>query len=338
MNKKRKKTNIPTIIAVCALAAVLFMMVPFVGDWIIDSYIYPTQGQTEGTSPSTLPSQGETIASTPATEATTPTTEATIPDTQAPVITGAKNLEVYVGNSVSYRNGVTVSDNLDSAPTLTVDSSSVDLSTAGTYSVTYTAIDAAGNKATVTITVTVREKPDNYVDPEIIYQRVDGILAQFIREDMTDREKAEAVYVWTRRDVHLTYGSAPKRDDYLQTAYEFLDTRKGDCFYFFAIQKLMLERLGIPTIDLKKVKALEDDSNHYWLLVSVDSGQTYYHYDNVWSKNLCLVTDAELDTFSSWVDSNPFNRDKSLYPATPTEKLPEGALPWDDPSILAATP
>ncbi len=338
MNKRRKKNNIPTIIAVCALAVVLFAMVPFVGDWIIETCILPTEGTTDGTGTSTLPSEDKTNPSTPTTEATNPATDATIPDTEAPVITGTKNLEVYVGSTVSYRNGISVTDNVDSAPVLTVDSSAVDLATPGSYNVTYTAVDAVGNQATITITVTVREKPDGYVDPEVIYQRVDAILAQFIRDDMTDREKVEAVYVWTRRDVHLTYGSAPDRDDYLQTAYEFLDVRKGDCFYFFAIQKLMLERLGIPTIDLKKVKASEDDSNHYWLLVSVDGGQSYYHFDNVWSKNLCLVTDAELDTFSSWVDSNPFNRDKSLYPATPTEKLPESSLPWDDEAILSATP
>ena len=48
--------------------------------------------------------------------------------------------------------------------------------------------------------------------------------------------------------------------------------------------------------------------------------------------------DAELDAFSAAVDSNPFNRDKSKYPATPTTKLPARELPWEDPAILAAKP
>ena len=43
----------------------------------------------------------------------------------------------------------------------------------------------------------------------------------------------------------------------------------------FDIQKLMLQRLNIPTIDVKKVKNFEKDSNHYWLLVSIDGGETY---------------------------------------------------------------
>ena len=258
-------------------------------------------------------------------------------DTQAPVISGVKSITVYAGGTVAYRNGVSVTDDYDENVTLTLDSSKVDLSTVGTYKVIYSATDASGNTATVEATVTVQEKPDNYVDPEVIYARIDAILAQFITDDMTDREKVEAVYVWTHRGDHLIYGSAPDRTDYLQTAYEFLDRKKGDCYWFFAIQKVMLERLNIPTIDVKKVKNFEKDSNHYWLLVSIDQGQTYYHFDNVWSKHLCLVTDKVLNNFSK-ACNGCFNRDESLYPATPTEDLPASKLPWNDPKIKNAKP
>ena len=75
-------------------------------------------------------------------------------------------------------------------------------------------------------------------------------------------------------------------------------------------------------------------------MVSVDGGKSYYHFDNVWSKGLCLVTDAVLDNFAAAnnLESDPFNRNPNLYPATPTEKLPAGELPWEDPAILAAKP
>ncbi len=271
----------------------------------------------------------------------TATVEATltyVKDEQPPVISGAKDLEAYVGGTVSYKSGITVTDDMDTDPSLKVDNSQVDLTVAGVYPVTYTATDAAGNVTVVTVNLTVREKPEYYVEPEQIYARVDAILAQFIREDMTDREKVEAVYVWTRRGVHLNYGSGEHSDDYLQLANLFLDVRKGDCYSFHAIQKLMLQRLGIPTIDVYKVKNSPEDSNHVWLLVSVDGGETYYHMDNTWSMYLCLVTDAELDDFSAGIDSHPFNRDTALYPATPEEKLPASTLPWEDPDILGATP
>ena len=260
-----------------------------------------------------------------------------VKDTQAPTILGVQDIIAYAGGTVAYRNGITVSDDYDKNVTLTLDSSAVDLSTVGTYKVIYSATDASGNTATKEATVTVMEKQENYVEPEVIYARVDAILAQFITDDMTDREKVEAVYVWTHRGDHLIYGSAPDRTDWLQTAYEFLDRKKGDCYWFYAIQKLMLQRLNIPTIDVKKVKNHEKDSNHYWLLVSIDQGETYYHFDNVWSRQLCLVTDQTLDKFSKAVN-NCFNRDKSLYPATPTESLPESKLPWNDPKIMNAKP
>ena len=260
-----------------------------------------------------------------------------IKDTQAPTILGVQDLVAYVGGTLAYRNGITITDDYDQNATLTMDISSVDLSTAGTYKIIYYATDASGNTASEEATVTVMQMPENYVDPEVIYARVDAILAQFITDDMTDREKVEAVYVWTHRGDHLIYGSAPDRTDWLQTAYEFLDRKKGDCYWFYAIQKLMLQRLNIPTIDVKKVKNHEKDSNHYWLLVSIDQGETYYHFDNVWSRQLCLVTDQTLDKFSKAVN-NCFNRDKSLYPATPTESLPESKLPWNDPKIMNAKP
>lgn len=256
-------------------------------------------------------------------------------DTQVPVISGVVDIDAYEGESVSYRTGVTVTDDLDPTPMLTIDNSQVNLSQPGTYSVSYTATDAAGNLSTVTASVTVHEKKEDFIDPEVIYQEADRILAQFITEDMTTREKVEAVYVWVR--THNTYFNHTEKGDWLQAAYKFLQTSKGDCYGFFAANKLLLHRLGIPTIDVTKVKMDILDSNHYWLLVSIDEGETYYHLDNVWSSQLCLVTDAVLDSFSILYGDNCFNRDISLYPATPEKSLPKSDLPWDDPAILTAS-
>ena len=331
MSKNQGNSNILitvaiTLFVVCVLLLIT-ILVPFVGDWILDEFIYPDSFIAQPSVPST--------PSTPSAPTTT--------DTEAPVILGAQDLTVYTGGTVSYKTGVVVTDNVDVRPFLTIDNSKVDLNKPGVYPVTYIANDAAGNRSSVTIQLTVLARPEGYVDPEVIYAKADAILAQFIRPGMTDREKAEAVYVWTRRSVHLTYGSAPagfvhEEADWLQVAYQMLnkDVPKGDCFYFFAVQKLLLQRLNIPTIDCEKI--YDGESHHYWLLVSVDGGNSYYHFDNVWSKSLCLVTDAELDAFSAAIESHPFNRNPSLYPATPTEKLPASALPWEDPAILAAKP
>lgn len=329
MRRKRTNSNMPILVVIAVLAIVLVVLLVKMDD-IIGTETQPSESTPA--SSSSVPASSSVPTSTAA------------PDKVAPVITGTKDIEVYVGDAVSYKSGVSVTDNVDAKPELIIDNSKVDLTKPGVYEVTYTATDAAGNtSAPITVKLTVKAKPENFVAPEVIYAKADSILAQFITDDMTDREKAEAVYVWTRRSVHLTYGSAPKgfdheNADWLQTAYQLLnkDVVKGDCFYFFAVQKLLLQRLNIPTIDCEKI--YDGDSHHYWLLVSVDGGKSYYHFDNVWSKQLCLVTDAELDAFSAAVDSHPFNRDKSKYPATPTEKLPASELPWEDPAILGAKP
>ena len=257
-----------------------------------------------------------------------------VADQLAPEIQGVKNLETYVEDSIAYRSGITVTDDQDPAPLLEIDNSQVDLSTPGDYTVTYTATDHAGNVTTATANVKVYPKKDDHVDPETIYAAIDKILAKFIREDMTPRQKVEAVYCWVQ--MHTKYANHSEKDDWLQAAYKFYITRKGDCYSYFALNKLMLQRLGIPTIDVVKVKNFPEDTNHFWLMASIDGGETWYHVDNVWSMNLCLATDAQLDE-SSAKANNCFNRDRSLYPATPEEPLPYHALPWNDPVIRGAT-
>ena len=327
MRRKRRNPNTPYIALILVLAVVLAVLLLSM-DQIIG--------------PGNQPTSGESAPTTSTPDSSTPSSSV-VNDTKAPVIEGAKDLEVYTDSTVSYKAGVTVTDDMDAKPALTIDNSKVNLSKPGVYEVVYTATDASGNSTSVTIKLTVKAKPDGFVEPDVIYAKADAILAQFITDDMTDREKVEAVYVWTRRSVHLTYGSAPKgfvheEADWLQTAYKMLnlDVSKGDCFFFFAVQKLLLQRLNIPTIDCEKI--YDGDSHHYWLLVSVDGGKTYYHFDNVWSRELCLVTDAQLNAFSAMIESHPFNRNESLYPATPTEQLPASVLPWEDAAILAAKP
>ena len=242
-------------------------------------------------------------------------------DSAAPVISGTQNLVAYQGCTVAYRNGITVSDDLDTAPTWQVDSSKVDLSTPGEYPLVYTATDAAGNEASVTVTVTVLVKKDDYVELDVIYDAVDKLLAEIITPDMDLYRQVHKVYYWVR--TNCTYSSAyHEKDDWRQRGYEMLTGGYGDCFYYFGLCKLMLERLGIPNIDVKKVPNYEGDSMHYWHLVSIDGGKTYYHVDTTprtVATYFCLVTDKEMDDFSASY-RNCFNRDKSLYPATPTER------------------
>lgn len=239
-------------------------------------------------------------------------------DQVAPQISGAADLMVYQGDAVSYRSGISVTDDRDENPRLTVDSSGVDLSTPGTYPVVYIATDAAGNESRVNVTITVRQKQDYYVDLDVIYAAVDTLLEEIVDGASTKREQVEAIYDWMYEN--LWYKDSSDKSDYLQGAYVMMTQRQGDCFNYYSLAKLMFDRLGIDNIDVRKVKNYEGDADHFWSLVSLDGGVTWYHFDATPRSGpgdeFCLVTDAFLDAYSQ-THSNSHNRDTSLYPATP---------------------
>ncbi len=251
-----------------------------------------------------------------------------VKDTTPPVIEGAKDITIYVGDTVSYRKGVTATDDTDQNPTLHIDSSAVDTSKAGTYEVTYTATDSFGNTAEVKIKVTVGKKPvvssettsSKEFNKEEVYSLADKKLKALLKEGMTVKEQAKAIYNWANGNIW--YSGTSDKTDYLKEAKKVLNGGGTDCFGYFAVCKLMFERLGIPNIDVIKVKNSDKDSSHFWSLVSIDGGQSYYHFDATPRKGdgdyFFLVTDAELDEYSN-AHGKSHNRDKSLYPATPEE-------------------
>lgn len=256
------------------------------------------------------------------------TTEATaeltvITDTEPPVIAGVRDeIQVYQGTAVSYREGVTVTDNLDQAPELTIVNDQVNLEVPGEYTLTYKATDEFGNSSTAETKVTVLERKDQYVDLDVIQEAIHKQAAAIVNSSMTPEQQVRALYKWIWN--HCVYTSHAKFDDYRQEGYHMLQTGVGDCFSYFALSKLFFEELGIPNIDVVKEINYEGDDTHYWSLVSVDGGESYYHFDvtpRVGEKiTVCLITDAYLDAYSSR-NFNCFNRDKSLYPPTPDNPL-----------------
>lgn len=241
-------------------------------------------------------------------------------DTTAPEITGIHDLTVRTGDAVAYRSGITVTDDRDAAPVLHIDSSEVDLGTPGTYEVVYEATDAAGNAVRETATVTVVEETTSIDENAYIDEAIDEKLNTILSPGMTAREQVEAIYRWARSS--LSYSGHSDKTDYVQAGYVMLTSGRGDCFGYFAVTKLMFERLGISNIDVQKVKNHAEDSNHYWSLVSVDGGETYYHFDATprmgEGDDFCLVTDEFLDAYSA-AHKNSHNRDRSRYPATPED-------------------
>ena len=246
-----------------------------------------------------------------------PTTLTVTDDNVAPSILGVHDLSAYTGSDLSYDSGIQVRDDKDPSPSLAVDYSQVDLAAPGVYPLVYTARDMTGNETRIQTTVTVVEKPANYVEADVIIAKADELLKKIVTEGMTTEAKVKSIYAYVRS--HYTYDGRSARVEWMQDAYTMMADGQGDFFNYFSLTKLLLERCGIPNIDVRKSLNAEGTSEHAWSLVSVDGGATYYHLDTTPragdGDDFCLVTDSFLDAYSN-THNGSHTRDQSLYPAT----------------------
>lgn len=233
-------------------------------------------------------------------------TEMTIlEDMEAPAFRGLADRVVFIGDSFSYRNGVSVSDNSGVELMYDIEASSVNLSEEGTYTVTYTATDCAGNEAVASILLTV--KTHEYT-LEQVNELADGILAKIITDDMSSYEKCDAIYKWVRRNIG--YISHSDKEDYLKSAYEGFVRKQGDCYTYFAVSKVLLTQAGIENRDIEKIPA---KSRHYWNLVNIGDG--WYHFDTTPRTSggeFFMLTDEQLMSYSS-IHSGSHNYDPESY-------------------------
>lgn len=239
-------------------------------------------------------------------------------DTTAPVIEGAQDISVELGGTVSYKKGVSVTDNHDPNPTLTIDNSAVNLSKVGTYKVYYTATDSSGNRNTVTIRVNVTRRTLTEDDLDLIWPLVDDVLDDIITDDMTDMQKAFKIYGWTKK--HIRYSGYSDKSYWVMGAYDGLTSRAGDCYTYFSVSKALLTRAGIANVDVEKSDTRV--SRHYWSLIDLGTG--WYHFDccrfAAPRANFFMVTDKELAKWdATYRNAHPF--DSSLYPERATESV-----------------
>lgn len=227
-------------------------------------------------------------------------------DTEPPVIQGTRDMLIYVGDSVSYRKNVTVEDNCPENLQLTVDNSGVNLKAAGVYPVVYTAVDAAGNSSSVTVQLTVIDRVYTIDEVNLL---ADAVLVSIITPEMSDWDKALAIYNYIRRNVG--YINHSEKGDWVRAAYEGLAKRQGDCYVYASTAKALLTRAGIKNMDIAKIPTR---SEHYWNLVDVGGG--WYHFDTTPRKDhpvFFMWTDADLMAYSA-LHYNCHNYDRTLYP------------------------
>ncbi len=231
-------------------------------------------------------------------------------DTKAPVVS-VTDVDITVGGVIAYKKAVSYYDDAASYDqmSLEIDNSRVNADEAGSYEVTYTVKDFAGNSTSVVGKVNVVEEAPLWNDEEKLLEKANQVLSEIMTEGMSEREKAEAIFNWVNKNVRFINFS--EKGNFIRGAYEGLFLNKGDCFVYAATSEYLLSLAEIQNIGIKKIT---DDPVHYWNLVYMEDG--WYHFDacpNKKNQKLFLYTDAELEQYSQSND-NSHVYDKALYP------------------------
>lgn len=242
-------------------------------------------------------------------------------DVEPPKIYGAKKAMAYIGQPVSYKKGVYAEDNKDGEVAITVDSSQVNLKVAGEYPVVYSAVDSSGNKAEMELTITMMEQT---VTREELDEMADEILGKIITEEMTILDKAWAVYQYVNR--HVSYTGVSDKSDWMKEAKNGIKKGVGDCFTYYAISHLLLDKIGIQALSVERA-SIGDETHHYWHMVNY--GEGWYHFDACPHKPYFvsfMLTTEEIDAFSKRVGKNDYyyRYDREKYPTSeekPTEEI-----------------
>lgn len=240
-----------------------------------------------------------------------------IDDFEAPFFYGVKPIEIYENDIIKYRDGITIVDNMDPHPVLSIDNSQVDVTKPGKYTVTYTGTDATGNSRSLKTTVTVVEKPEGYVEPEEIYILAERYLNQITDNSMSDIEKCFKVYYWCKANIN--YIGTSDKSHWTIGAYEGFSTLAGDCFTYAACAKAMFDLIGVDSYIIERCDPTT--STHFWNLIEID-GQWYFcdcSRTNTPMNAFCL-TDSELHELT-YTHGNRYNFDPSGLPNRATESI-----------------
>jgi len=228
-------------------------------------------------------------------------------DTEAPVLSGAglRDRTVYVGESFSVKSQVYANDNRDGRVTVSV-SGSVNFSRVGSYPITFSAKDKAGNIATKRITVNVITHPPFVSKGDTgsaeLNQLVDRIFADHLHGDMSTYQVAQILYTFGRS---IRYQAGPLASEWRSRAISSLTTRTGNCFGRMYAMEALFVRAGIANRE-----QVQYDQEHSWNQINigngwqnVDVGYSVFLQSDSFLKNKALASSTIAD--DTWETSAP---------------------------------
>ena len=212
-------------------------------------------------------------------------------DTDGPVISGAKDMTVNKYQEIDYLAGVKATDAKDGSCNVTVDSSKVNTSVAGTYYATYIAKDKKGNSTTVKRKITVNHDQDD----------TNAKFEEFYNNYCAGKDiVGMANAVRTNVKYNTNWGGN-------DPVWYGLTEGKGNCYVHANILKRVLDRAGYTNQIIHLM-----DNSHYWNLVYVNG--VWRHIDGTPSPRhtLGLLTD-EQKLADAGLDGKTW--DTSMWPA-----------------------
>ncbi|MBQ4289104.1 MAG: transglutaminase domain-containing protein [Clostridia bacterium] len=182
------------------------------------------------------------------------TTLEVVKDTVPPKFSGLKELSVKKNSTPDYRKGVSAKDEKDGNVDFSYDAGNVDTGKAGTYYVTYTATDKAGNKASQKRKIIVNH--DKADTDELVASIASGLSSS-----------PEAIRNYVKNNVK--YSSNWGGDDPIWYGFK---NKSGNCYVHAQCFMAILRKKGIPC---KLIWTT--NKTHYWVMVQV--GGSWKHMD-----------------------------------------------------------
>lgn len=213
-------------------------------------------------------------------------------DTKGPSIYGVTPLTVSKHSNIDYNNKVYAIDDKDGNCTVTVNSSNVNTSVAGTYYATYSSTDSSGNTSTASRKITVNH------DKEDTNQK----MTEFYNNYCAGKDIVSmSVEIRNRIKYSRDWGG----DD---PVWHGLTKGSGNCYVHALIMQECLRKAGYNT----QLIYLQDRS-HYWNLVYING--KWMHIDATTSANhtIGLLTDSQ-----KLADKGLYGKtwDRSAWPAS----------------------